>query len=130
MVSSSCSELVARQKVVVGEEQLVDRREQLDGCLQVDEVVPAVGHGFDAEIWPVADAAKIQRGRTLDLPLLRAQFAIDVDHEVEQVQVVFQEQVVAQVRQIFRLERPQWHAGARHVARDEIEDFAAHVKVP
>src|SRR5690606_23125015 len=69
----------------VGKEHLVDRREELDRGLQVDEVVPAAWQRLDAEI-ALADAVEIERGRRDDLAALRPQLAMQVDHEVEEIQ--------------------------------------------
>src|SRR5262249_49495217 len=77
-------------EVMIGQEQLIDRRKQLDRRLDVDEVVPAIGQRLDAEA-SFANTREIDLRRWADVAVLLAQRSIQIDHEVEEIQIVLEE---------------------------------------
>src|SRR5262249_3164920 len=88
----------------------------------------AIGHSFDAES-PLADSSEIESQRPRHFKLLCTQGTVQVDHEVEQIEVVLQEKIVAQIFEILRSQRIQRNVCLGNVAGDEIEYFAADVEM-
>ncbi|KAG0922683.1 hypothetical protein G6F32_014562 [Rhizopus arrhizus] len=83
-------------EIVIGQHQLIQRREQFDGALQVQEVQLALRHVFELER-RVLDHREIDGFRRVHFHARLAQRLVQPDDEVEEVQVVFDEQLVLQV---------------------------------
>ena len=85
-------------EVVVGQQQLVDGGVDLNGTLQIQPVQPASGHVAQCQRG-LCDHRKIRLGhRTNVLPCV-AQSLVEPDHEVKQIQVMLEEQLVLDIVQ-------------------------------
>src|SRR2546427_4224638 len=107
-------------EVVVGQQQLVDGRVDLDGALQVQQVQAPARHVLKAQ-GRVAQHGEVGLGHGLQFLACGAQGVVQADDEVEQVQVVPEEQVVLDVVDAVRLQRCGGHGRGR-IGRDKGQD--------
>ena len=128
MVSSSCKRVVGPGEVALGEQQLVQRRVDLDGREQIQEVGPAVGEAPRTGPGASTMGSKSTRAGARQRLALGGQGAVQVDEEVVEVEIVAQEQIVLHVGQPHRAQR---RGGHRHrgVGGDERHQLRAQLEV-
>ncbi|MNT05001.1 hypothetical protein D3C72_1396030 [compost metagenome] len=114
-------------EVVVGQHQLIQRREQFDGALQVQEVQPALRHVFQLQR-RVLDHREVHRFRRMHFHAGLAQRLVQADDEVEQVQVVLDEEFVFQIIDFQRLQR-RGRDRHRRIRGDERQRLRAQMEV-
>ena len=115
-------------EIAVGQQQLVDRGEQLDRALQVQEIAPAPRHVGQLQR-RAHDHRQVRRRHVLQAATGFAQVLVEADDEVVQVEVVDQEQVLAHVLDPERRERIGRGVGAG-VAGDEREHLRTEMEMP
>src|SRR5262245_41150 len=115
-------------EIVVCQEELVEGSVNFNRRLRVNHVRPAVRELAYRER-PVGDTVEIDSRRRFDLDAALPQLAVQLNDEVEEVEIVFEEEIVEQVFQIARSELVKLGLDARNVARDESQNLGSDVKM-
>src|SRR5262249_42332251 len=79
--------------------------------------------------WTVGNAVDVERGLLRDRDTLRLHFTVQANQKVVDVQIVLEKYVVFEISQILRPQRIQQDLDARHIRRDELQDFRPDMKV-
>src|SRR4029077_15058363 len=93
-------------------------------------IEPAIGQARFVDLKrAVRNAVKIKMGLFSQLNPLAFHFTIETNEEVIDIQIVFQENLIDDIRKAARSQWIERNFDARHICSHELQDFRSHVEM-